>query len=156
MSSEFLIRNLRLSDLCAVRELDRKVYGTFAYPPYVIRQLIDICSPLCYVAVRDATLSGYAIGALAVDTNLGWILSVAVDEAHRRLGVAADLTTRVLSEFRARRCTAARLTVDPGNTAATQLYGRLGFVTVDYDSDYFGPSVPRATMEFVLKDMSYD
>ncbi|TBW36476.1 GNAT family N-acetyltransferase [Siculibacillus lacustris] len=82
------------------------------------------------------------------------ILTVAVDPAHRRRGVARGLMEQVLRRLYRERIEAVFLEVDAGNVAAVALYRRLAFAKVGERRGYYAQgSVPGATALVMRADL---
>lgn len=141
------VRSATQADLAAVAALERAVFGAEAYPVFVLRQAFDVHGPHLLVAGAPGEVVGYTLGALGAGSATGWVLSLAVDPAHRGRGYARALSVAVLARLAAAGARRVRLTVDPANVPARALYEALGFVVVADEADYFGPGKRRLVME---------
>ena len=145
---ETSIRAAHDDELDDLRELDLKVFGKLAYPPFVLRQLFDMYQEYWLVAEHpsEAGLAGYSLGAPTPDRKLAWLLGLAVAPDCRNLGFGERLTLESLDLLRSRGVPRVCLTVEPNNDVAIGLYRRVGFVITKVVADYFGQGEDRAIM----------
>ena len=105
-------------------------------------------------AATGYSLVGFA-GGMVVDGELQ-ILKVAVDPAHRRQGIAAELMTRVAEDARnlgANRCS---LEVRASNAGAQQLYKKLGLKPLGTRPHYYQDREDALIMEGPLPQVAHD
>lgn len=121
-------------------------YGVEGYGKYVVRQFMDVFPHSVFVDEADGKITGYAVVGPEAFGKKAWLLAVAVDRSAQRRGIGAALTRRCLQYCEDNRLESCSLTVDPKNTAAVELYGKYGFVTVQEPSDYFGDGHKRIVM----------
>lgn len=141
------IRPPRVSDLSAVLDVERDVFGAHAYPDFFFRQALDLWGDTFFVAASaGGSLDGYVIGAPCKEPGVMWVLSLAVRGACRGRGIGKALMLEVLAAMRAKGASSVKLTVHPGNSAVT-LYRNLGFGVIAEDPSYFGEGEPRLVME---------
>ena len=96
-------------------------------------------SALCFVLTAPL---GFLIGrAVAGEAEL---LTIAVDPAARRQGIAAGLVAGFLAEARARRAGVAFLEVAADNAAARGLYAAAGFTDSGVRRGYYHTAAGRA------------
>ncbi len=116
----FLSRHLE-----RVLEIERSSFGPDAYPRDLFLELHRDCGPLFFIAKRARRIVGYAVtceaGAAAE------IISIAVDTAHRRTGVATALLRHTMGRLKRSGVRSLALMVRVGNREAIGLYERLGF-----------------------------
>lgn len=84
---------------------------------------------------RRAPIVAYA-GALVAGSE-AHVLTVAVDEAHRRQGIGRALVTALVKAVRARGAVGVTLEVRESNDSALALYERLGFVSYGLRPGYY-------------------
>jgi ribosomal-protein-alanine N-acetyltransferase len=94
---------------------------------------------------------GFVLTRLAADE--AEILTIAVDRAHRRLGVGWQLMDAVLRDLHARRTAALFLEVDETNAPAIALYRRLGFIQVGRRANYYANSEGPAGALVMRRDL---
>ncbi|BDA45507.1 Uncharacterized protein ML0378 [Coccomyxa sp. Obi] len=108
---------------------------------------------------RNNTLLLYAVHRSARQNILGYafvtvnklvlhVVKVAVDVAHRRIGIASRLIKEAL---RVARRSCATLHVDPRNEAAMKLYHSLGFELDGILDDYYSPGCPAHKLLLTLE-----
>ncbi|MGL4515771.1 MAG: GNAT family N-acetyltransferase [Shewanella sp.] len=163
------IRPVLKSELSAVYELEREIFGEHSYPDFFFRQAFD-CWPAHFwvavdanrgeakdeaanvtvantaLAVNAAAVHGYLLCAQSGSPECMWILSVAVSAAKRGQGLGRGLLMQCLAQLPP---TVRRLylTVDPNNPAQA-LYRQLGFVATTLEADYFGAGADRIVMQY--------
>jgi ribosomal-protein-alanine N-acetyltransferase len=124
------LRRLRLADLAAIEEIERRAYPT-PWSRSMFAGELSKPSSLCLGAFEAdggeaGTLVGYLIVSRYVDA---WhVMNVAVDPEHRGRGIATELLERLfaLTAEDARR--GYTLEVRVSNETAIRLYERLGFL----------------------------
>lgn len=142
---EAVIRPVTESDLPDIERLDGAVFGE-AYPAFVIRQLFDVHGHHMLALDTPTGLHGYVLLATARGRDTAWILSLGVEEPWRKKGYGRRLLSQCLRDLADRGLREIRLSVEPGNDAAVQLYRSLGFVAAVTKADYLGPGEDRLIM----------
>ena len=140
-----LVRRASTSDLHRVSDFDREIFGTYAYPYFILRQFHELLPTALLIAEAGGSLVGYILAGSGAKTSQGWILSLAVAPSYRRRGLGEQLVTEALSNM-GETVSQTLLTVEPANTSAVRLYERLGFSTVDDFPSYFGEGERRFVM----------
>lgn len=145
------IRTPSLSEIQAVFDVEKDVFGSIIYPAFFFRQAFDLWGDLFLVTGNDGgPLDGYVVGAPCTEPEVMWILSLAVREAARRRGIGRSLVVAELDAMKRRGATSARLTVHPEN-GAVALYKGLGFKIIDEEEHYFGANERRLVLEASLR-----
>ena len=131
------LRSLTLADLAAIERIERSAYPTpwsrSMFAGEIVKQ-----SSICVGAVDgedEARLVGYMIISRYADA---WhLMNIAVDDDHRRRGIATQLLTRLfeLTEGDDRR--GYTLEVRVSNVDAIRLYEGLGFVARGLRRGYY-------------------
>ena len=154
------LRPMGRQDLAAVARAEAALFGAEAWSPALLRAELAAASGAgadrCYVVVDRAAgergartgasgpggpdrggLAGYAglwFGDGGGDADL---LTVATLPSARRQGVATAMVTHLLRRARQAGCASVLLEVRVSNTAARELYRRLGFVPVGTRRRYY-------------------
>jgi mycothiol synthase len=89
-----------------------------------------------FLAERDGALAGFHWTKVHEDGPIGEVYVVGVDPDAQGLGLGRVLTLAGLHHLRSLRLPAVMLYVDESNTAATALYGKLGFERWSTDAMY--------------------
>ncbi|MBY8879030.1 GNAT family N-acetyltransferase [Actinacidiphila acidipaludis] len=143
---EAVIRPVTEADLADIERVDRAVFGEAAYPAFVVRQLFDVHGHHMLALDTPTGLRGYVLLATARGWDTAWILSLGVEEPWRQKGYGRRLLSQCVRDMADRDLREIRLSVEPGNDAAVQLYRSLGFVPVVTREDYLGPGEDRLIM----------
>lgn len=146
IESGISIRPAALADLDALLELDTAVFGTMAYPRFVVRQFLDVYRSCWLIAQGPTGMRGYALAVPAVDGTCAWLFGLGVREEFRHMGCGRLLTVEALALLRKLEVPVARLTVEPENIRAIALYADLGFTVTEHAMDYLGPGEHRTVM----------
>ncbi len=126
------IRPLTYADLPQVVAIERRSLPT---PWSLAMFVLELSKPdgACMAAVQDGRLAGYVICSRYDDV---WhVMSVAVDPARRRQGIATTLLERIFDQVGHD----ARVTLEvrPSNVGAIALYERLGFLAAGSRRRYY-------------------
>jgi [ribosomal protein S18]-alanine N-acetyltransferase len=145
---DVVIRPIVESDLPALLALDAAVFDSLPFPEFVVRQLFDLHHECWLVAEDGRGLRGYTLAVPASDGSCGWVLGLAVLEEHRRKGCGRLLTQAAIDLLTKAGVPVAKLTVEPDNCAAIELYEAAGFRIDDPTVlvDYLGPGEDRIVM----------
>lgn len=147
MENEFLINTVLEDDLKGIFELEKQVFGKMSYPLFVLRQFYDICQD-CFLIATDSQnkVLGYTLGNYNIQTQTGWILSLAVSADIQSKGVGFSLSQSLIEKMKNHGITQIFLTVSPTNHAALKLYKKLQFVAHSFDNNYYGDQEERMVM----------
>ena len=117
------IRRLTYSDLPQVMAIERRAFPT---PWSLAMFVLDLSKPsgISLAAVRDARVVGYTVCS-RYDT-VWHLMNVAVDDRHRRQGIATRLLTHLFAEAD-RPGEQYTLEVRLSNRPAIEMYERFGF-----------------------------
>ncbi|MFJ3617372.1 GNAT family N-acetyltransferase [Streptomyces iakyrus] len=146
-----MLRSVREHDLPELWRLEEEIFSDAAYPAFLFRQLIDLHAEH-FLVLDDGTgsLHGYVLAGTTALSRDAWILGLCVAPDHRRQGLARRLMAELLTRLRLTRTERVRLTVEPANHPAIELYRSLGFRPEEPDAgrcrDYFGPGQDRLVM----------
>jgi ribosomal-protein-alanine N-acetyltransferase len=100
-------------------------------------QLLRAPRGINLVAQSNRRIIGFALGV--IHYGLGHTLTIDVDPAARRRGVATALMAELHRLFRAKGAVRAVLEVAVDNRPARRLFKKLGYTEIDILRDYYGP-----------------
>jgi len=111
---------------------------------------VDADASLCYTALSDGNVIGYAFIYVVADESE--VLNIAVSPSHRRRGVGSALMKMILSEAERIGAATSYLEVRESNTAAKELYEELGFTALGKRKNYYRyPTEDAVLMAKVLR-----
>ncbi|MCE9679746.1 GNAT family N-acetyltransferase [Shewanella sp. AS1] len=145
MSNAPVYRAATKADLAQIVSLELQLFGDHGYPDFFFRQCIDCWPNGLRLATLDGRITGYILITPSEQTDLAWILSLAVDTEFQGRGIGWGLVKDAIASL-SEKMTRVKLTVDPNNPAVN-LYLALGFVEQEIESDYFGPGQARIVMQ---------
>ena len=135
LSPESLVRPMRLSDLSAVMETDRRSLPT-PWSEEIWRQELTGPFGLYLVFEEGDTLSGH-IGVKLISSE-AHVMTLAVRPERRQRGFARALIEATLNDPASAGARYVHLEVRPSNVAARALYGSLGFDKTGIRPRYYG------------------
>lgn len=130
----YQIEQASLLDLNALRQLEQECFGEDAWP------LLDIIAALTFPgevrlkAVVDGEMVGFVGGDPHPREGLGWITTIAVKTAFRRLGIGKALLEACEKQMTV---PTIRLTVRRTNLEAIEMYRNAGYVEVELWRRYY-------------------
>jgi ribosomal-protein-alanine N-acetyltransferase len=130
----FTILPAEWKDLNALRKLERICFPLDRWPMLDLIAVLSFPGIARYKAVVDGKLVGFAAGDVRQRDNTGWISTIAVHPAYRRMGIATALLETCEASLDA---PAIRLTVRKSNEAAIHLYRQRGYYQVGVWPDYY-------------------
>lgn len=145
-----MIRPAVAADSLAIAALERAAYHQDAYPTAFFAQAILQWPQLCFVALIEQEIQGYALYAPDQADDTCWLMSLLIAPICRGQGVGQALcryAQPILKQQGFRQCL---LTVAPTNTAALHLYEGLEFSRSDYLEHALGPNEHRYLMRQTL------
>ncbi|GAA4861326.1 GNAT family N-acetyltransferase [Kitasatospora terrestris] len=145
-----MIRVAGESDLVQLSRIDHEIFPHDAYPFFVLRQLFEVHGERFLVLDCDSRMSGYSLLATTPDGKQSWVLGLGVVPHARGVGHGRRLMVESLDRLSADRVAEVRLSVEPGNAVALNLYESLGFSRVDHRPDYFGAGSDRLILRLSL------
>ncbi len=149
MGSETVLRPLRIEDCAAVSMLAARTLPEH-WSVQALEESLRFSYNVCFVAERERCIAGFAgIMVAPPDADL---LSVAVEPALQRQGIAKMLLKRVLQEAGKHGAERMLLEVRQGNLAARRLYEKTGFSEIGTRKDYYAdPKEDAVIMEKWLR-----
>jgi ribosomal-protein-alanine N-acetyltransferase len=132
------LRRMQATDVDSVLEIERRNFPK----PWTRRAFLaeikaaPVSQPM--VVEYDGRIIGYVVPWFVADELQ--IANIAIHENFRRRGLARQIITYLCDAARQRKCKVVHLEVRQTNTAARQLYERLGFKTTTVRRAYYGPT----------------
>lgn len=105
------------------------------WPAPSVRELLSSFGTWSTIALIDDTPVGFLLARVVVDE--AEVLSIGVDPAHRRAGVARALLTHDLPDMQRKGAKSCFLEVGCDNPGAVQLYLSLGFLETGRRKNYY-------------------
>ncbi len=118
----------RIRDLSALRVLEKECFGIDAWPLVDLISVLILPGVVRLKAVVGDQMAGFIAADLHKSQRLGWIVTLGVRPAFRRIGVARNLLLACMTRMDVPRY---RLSVRRSNQAALNLYAQEGFRMVD-------------------------
>ena len=140
----FEIKPASWRDIFAVQEIERVCFQEDAWP------LIELMGALTWPgivrlkAANDHQLAAFIAGEARRSEQTGWILTVGVLPAFRRLGLASLLMQACEQHMQMPQ---VKLSVRRSNQPAIQLYEKLGYARVDVWKNYYHNGEDGIVME---------
>jgi ribosomal-protein-alanine N-acetyltransferase len=152
VNSNFKIRSVVKEDLTRIYQLEEEAFKPKHYPFFVLRQFYDISPDLFLVAVNELNqIKGYCFGGINLSGKIGWVFALAVIKQEQKKKIGQHLTMELLRVFKNKNIKNIQLTTTPDNSAAINLYKKLGFKKVTEVMDYYFDNSPRLLMKLELK-----
>ncbi len=121
-------------------EIEKQCFKQEAFSKQQIAYLLTDYNAISLIACVDDDLAGFAIARIDIKRTNSYchILTVDVKPSHRRKGVAQKLLHEIESILKAKGIREIRLEVREDNTAASNLYQKLGYRQVGKLEKYYG------------------
>lgn len=133
------LRDAVAGDLDAIMALEVSTFTTDAWSRDAMAAELAASHTRYVVAVADAAIVGYAGLSAPPGAGQADIQTIAVDAAHRGVGLGARLLQRLLDEAAARGVGEVLLEVRADNPVAQRLYERHGFASIAVRPRYYQP-----------------
>ena len=148
-----IIRNANEEDLSAVMEIELESFEfSEVFPVRQFLYYLNVFRDGFFVVVDSSGLIvGYAI--LACTQNLGYVLSIAVHPKNRKQGYANALLEFLELKCREKGVSNLRLDVRVSNTAAIELYKKLGLAELRVKKNFYGKGVDALSMGKTVSSM---
>ena len=131
-------------DLVPAFAIEKASYGHEAWTMAQFKEEFAGKDRMYVVAESAGALIAYAgVVNLAGTAD---VLTVTVEEEHRRKGIGRELLRRLIDWSRTQKCEAIMLEVRVGNEEAIPLYESFGFIEISLRKDYYGPGKPAIVM----------
>ncbi|HOI71644.1 MAG TPA: ribosomal protein S18-alanine N-acetyltransferase [Methanobacterium sp.] len=144
-----MIREFRRQDINRVLEIEEESFKD----PYPVDILIDIFNLGAgfLVAEHDNIIVGYIIFWIRYEDE-GHIISIAVDEEHRRKDVGTQLVEAALKIFKRYNIDKIKLEVRISNKKAIDFYNNNGFIEKEVLKDYYEDYEDAVLMDINLNE----
>jgi len=132
------IRVALAPDIAAVHRIEEGSYPD-PWPRSIFFLMRGRAPELFLVAEAGGEVIGYTVGEVERrdGARIGHVMNIAVDEAHRHMGVAGRLLDELERRFVERRAEASFLEVRASNEAAQSLYRKRGYAVVGELPGYY-------------------
>lgn len=128
------IRNWTNDDIASVAEIEKDCFSK----PWTLAMLTEeFNNPyfFCLVAETDNKIAAYL--NYHIISGQYHIANIAVESGHRRKGIASNLLKELLRNASSNNISGITLEVNANNTAAVNLYKKLGFKTSGIRKKYY-------------------
>ena len=142
-------RALTQLDLVEIFAIEKAAYGKEAWSMAQLKEEIAGKERFYLIAEVDQKVVGYG-GAVKL-ADICDVLTLTVDESHRRKGIGRELLRRVLDWTRNQDCDAVMLEVRVSNEEAMPLYSSFGFIEISRRANYYGPGKTAIVMRKELR-----
>ena len=139
----FSIRTMRIDDIPAVAELEKKIFPD-PWSENAIRETLNQEHTLILTALEDKTLIGYVILYSALED--GEIARIAVEESYRRKKVATRIFRELEMLCADNGVTKLLLDVRESNSGAVRFYEELGFTRDGRRKNYYSNPTEHAIL----------
>ncbi len=141
------IRKANYSDVQAIVNIDRKLFGNGAYPNFSVRQYIDLFPNSFFVCEVNGIICGYGLVGVEAFTRNAWLLSLGVLKKFQGRGLGNALTEACDTYCIQSGIEKCSLTVEPNNQIAISLYKKFGFTELLCKKGYYKSGDERLLME---------
>ena len=133
------IRIATESDLEQIMQIETASFGNDAWSKSNMKSELLAPHTTYVVAEEDNSLIGYAGLSKLANSESADIQTIAVSESHRGQGIGRALMESLLSYAREQGAKEVFLEVREDKPTPQNLYGFLGFVTIDRRENYYQP-----------------
>ena len=144
------LRDASARDLPRILEIERLAFPS----PWSLRSFErELTLPFSRLTVAVMPEAEYPVGFLCrwIVADECHVLNVAVHPEFRRRGVGIFLMIKAIEEARERSASSVTLEVRRSNTAARQMYRKLGFEERRLRRNYYGPGEDAIVMELDIE-----
>jgi ribosomal-protein-alanine N-acetyltransferase len=144
----FEIRDALQEDLSAIFDIEKRSFPD-PYPKTLLKAFLFL--PGAYVVTTlDGMVVGYAIGVIR-HLSLGHVISIAISPFYRRSGAGERLLIELIERLKKIGAKEITLEVRETNSAAIELYRKLGFFEKRKLSGYYPDGETALEMRLSLK-----
>jgi ribosomal protein S18 acetylase RimI-like enzyme len=124
LEGDYRIEQAALSDLGALRSLEKECFGRDAWPWLDLVLVLTLPGLVRLKAITGARLIGFISGECRMGEKRGWITTLCVANDYRKRGIARTLLSRCEAELN---MNTIRLSVRRSNADALRLYYQAGY-----------------------------
>lgn len=135
-TSKVIIREAKLYDLPAMTRMERESFDSYQGPDNLSKEL-NRKDGSNYIAVAEAGDEKLGYSNIHLVRGESQLYSIAIDSACRGQGIGEMLLNHMIEKSRELGCDIMTLEVRSGNTAAIELYKKLGFKEVGRRKGYY-------------------
>jgi ribosomal protein S18 acetylase RimI-like enzyme len=121
-------------DLGGVRRIEQECFGRDAWPLLEILAALSFPGSMHLKAVVGSEIAGFVGGEIKGSDKIGWINTIGVGSAYRRMGIGAALLKAGEDKLGTHKL---RLCVRQSNLAALFMYWKTGYHQVDVWKNYY-------------------
>jgi len=148
------IRPAAPADVPGIAALEQRAFATDRFNARQLRYLFTRARATALIAGDAAAPLGYAVALYRRGAASARLYTIAVAAAARGKGVATALVDAIATAARVRGCAALTLEVRADNSAAHQLYRKLGFVESGRLPGYYEDGAEALRMRLELANTS--
>lgn len=148
------IRPAGPADVPGIAALEQNAFASDRFNARQLRYLITRAQATALVAGDTTAPLGYAVALYRRGSASARLYTIAVAAAARGKGVATALVEAIAAAARARGCAGLTLEVRADNSAAHQLYRKLGFVESGRLPGYYEDGAEALRMRLELANTS--
>ncbi len=134
MSISFEIKPANWHDLNPLRQLEKECFGSDAWPLWDLIAVLTFPGIVHLKSVVDDRMVGFIAGDPKVSEGVGWITTLGVTQAYRRLGIARELLAACEEGLN---LPVIKLSVRRSNLQAIDLYLGVGYRQTDIWPRYY-------------------
>ena len=131
---KFEILEASWRDLGGVRRIEQECFGSDAWPLLDILAALSLPGNVRLKAVVGNELAGFVGGEIKGSERIGWITTIGVANAYRRMGIGAAILAACEKQLATHKM---RLCVRQSNISALFMYWKFGYHQVNVWKNYY-------------------
>ena len=135
-NKELVIRQAKLYDLPAMSRMERESFDSYQGPDELSKEL-GKNDGSNYLAVAELTDEKVGYANIHIVRGESQLYAIAIDSNYRGQGIGELLLSHMINKSRELGCNIMTLEVREGNTAAIELYKKMGFTEVGRRKGYY-------------------
>ena len=140
----FTILEATWRDLGGVRRIEQECFGHDAWPLLEILAALSMPGNMHLKAVVENEIAGFVGGEIKGSEHIGWITTIGVSSAYRRMGIGLALLEAGEKRLGTHKL---RLCVRQSNISALFMYWKAGYHQVDVWKNYYLGSEDALVLE---------